>query len=111
MSDFHNGNIYHFDLSKDRSELVLGDPIEDNIVDRDDDQDDIMFAESFGGITDMKLGPDGNLYVLSLYQGGSNCSVNEEDDSCIPYDSELEGTLFRIHPTSEPQQDEDADSE
>lgn len=111
VGDFHEGNIYHFDLSEDRSELVLSGLVEDNIVDRDDDQDDIIFAEGFGGITDMQLGPDGNLYVLSLYQGGSNCSADEEDDSCISYDSELEGTVFRIRPASESQQEEDTDSE
>jgi aldose sugar dehydrogenase len=28
-----------------------------------------MFAEGFGGITDLEVGPDGYLYVVSIGQG------------------------------------------
>ncbi len=28
-----------------------------------------LFGEGFGGITDLKLGPDGYLYVLSIGNG------------------------------------------
>ena len=111
VSDFHNGDIYHFDLSRDRTELLLNAPLGDKVVDRDDNQNEIIFAEDFGGITDMQLGPDGYLYVLSLYQGGSDCPVGEEVDSCIPYTSELEGAIFRISPKTEPNDERDIDTE
>jgi len=31
--------------------------------------DEILFAKNFGVITDMKFGPDGALYVISLMEG------------------------------------------
>jgi hypothetical protein len=31
--------------------------------------DDLIFADDFGGISDLKLGPDGYLYVVSVGLG------------------------------------------
>ena len=33
------------------------------------DMDEIVFAKNFGIISDMKFGPDGALYVISLMEG------------------------------------------
>ena len=32
-------------------------------------EQDIVFGEGFAGISDLAVGPDGNLYVVSLGQG------------------------------------------
>lgn len=63
---------YHFDLSENRSSLQLQGPLEDNIVEDFSELNDVMFAKGFGRITDLKIGPDGYLYVLSSEDDGAN---------------------------------------
>jgi glucose/arabinose dehydrogenase len=74
-----NGNIYHFDLSKNRTELSLRGPLTDRIADNADENQAIKFGGGFGtplrGITDIKVGPDGNLYIVS-YEGSIFRIVN-----------------------------------
>ena len=64
------GNIYHFDLNEDRTQLVLAGELEDKIAEtRETGTEDIVFGEGFAGISDLEVGPDGYLYVVSLGQG------------------------------------------
>jgi glucose/arabinose dehydrogenase len=100
VSDFHNGIIYSFSLSKDRTQLELEGELQDKTADNLDELQDVVFGEKFGGITDMEIGPDGYLYVLSLHQGGNNCSAEEMASlgNCVAYDSDLQGKIFRITP-------------
>ncbi|HZD82213.1 MAG TPA: plastocyanin/azurin family copper-binding protein, partial [Nitrososphaeraceae archaeon] len=58
----------------------------------------IIFGKRFGGITDIQVGPDGYLYVLSLYQGSDDCGVTTNSSRCIAYGSSPPGTIFRITP-------------
>jgi aldose sugar dehydrogenase len=101
IGDFHRGRIYHFDLNESRTGFMLGGSLQDRIADDSEELETSLFGEGFGGITDMEVGPDGYLYVLALYRGGGNCSSLKEstDTSCISYDSNLEGTIFRIIPS------------
>jgi aldose sugar dehydrogenase len=67
-----NGDIYHFDLNKNRTELVLTGELQDKIADtdREVDKSNIVFGEGFGGITDLEVSPyDGYLYVVSIGEG------------------------------------------
>jgi aldose sugar dehydrogenase len=100
VADFHNGNIYHFDLNEERTELALTGDLEDKVADNIDELEGVIFGEGFGGITDMEVGPDGYLYVLSLHQGGGNCGPSETSSNkdCIEYDSVVRGVIFRIIP-------------
>jgi len=100
VGGFHNGIIYHFDLTDDRNELFLEGGLKDKVADESDELGNITFGEGFGGITDIQVGPDGNLYVLSLYQGGNDCPADrgEGNENCISYSSDLQGTIFRIVP-------------
>jgi aldose sugar dehydrogenase len=110
VGDFHKGNLYDFNLNKKRTELSLKGSLKDKIANNDSDElNKVIFGKGFGGITDIQVGPDGYLYVLSLYQGGDNCShvKKTHDDNnqkkaknCIPYSSSLEGTIFRIAPVT-----------
>jgi glucose/arabinose dehydrogenase len=60
------GNIYHFDLNEDRTQLVLTGELEDKIAEtRETGEEQIVFA----GVSDLEVGPDGYLYVVSLGQG------------------------------------------
>ena len=45
--------------------LLLKGVLEDKIASDDTEFADILFAEGFSIITDLKQGPDGNLYVVS----------------------------------------------
>jgi aldose sugar dehydrogenase len=69
ISDFHGGRIYHFDLERKRTELLLSEPLKDKIVDDLGEIEQHIFGQGFGAITDMEVGPDGYLYILSIYDG------------------------------------------
>ena len=56
-----------------------------------------LFGQGFGGITDIEVGPDGYLYILTVYQSGNECT-SDILDSCISYSSTVRGTIFRIVP-------------
>jgi glucose/arabinose dehydrogenase len=64
-----NGNLYHFDLNSDRTKLALLGPLKDKIVDNSEESKDIVFGQNFGIISDIAVGPDGYLYILSLTKG------------------------------------------
>jgi aldose sugar dehydrogenase len=100
VGDFHNGYLYHFDLNKNRTGLVLNNSLADKIADTPNElqKGGIIFGKRFGGITDIQVGPDGYLYVLSLYQGGDNCNPRFPDKACFSYSSSIEGTIFKIAP-------------
>jgi aldose sugar dehydrogenase len=101
VGDFHNGNIYNFKLSPERTSLVLSPPIADKVVNTKNETQSVIFAKGFGAITDMGIGPDGYLYVLSLYQGGADCDpIRHPNQPCIAYDKTVAGSLFRILPNS-----------
>jgi hypothetical protein len=78
---------------------LLKPPLADKVSDNKNETQGIIFAQGFGGVTDMKVGPDGFLYVLSLYAGGDDCGItNQPTALCIPYSKPLDGTIFRIMP-------------
>ena len=70
IGDVHNGRIYHFDLNEARTELILEEPLDDKVADDDGETEDIVFGEGFGSISDLEVGPDGYLYVVSIGLGG-----------------------------------------
>jgi glucose/arabinose dehydrogenase len=79
-------SLLHFDLKgENRSELVLNGSLADKVADSTDELEDYTFAENLGIITDVEVGPDGNLYVLTGVR-------------------EIEGKLYRIAPST-PQTD------
>jgi aldose sugar dehydrogenase len=71
VADVHNGRIYHFNLNADRTELVVPNSLASNFFTSLDapGMEEILFGEGFGGITDLTVGPDGYLYVVSIGQG------------------------------------------
>jgi aldose sugar dehydrogenase len=76
------GQIYHFELSANRTQLELGGPLSDKIAQNPDEMQTSTFGSQFGIITDMEVGPDGFLYVLT---GVRN----------------VEGKIYRLSPTLE----------
>ena len=75
-------SLLHFDLKgENRSELVLNGSLADKVADSTDELEDYTFAENLGIITDVEVGPDGNLYVLTGVR-------------------EIEGKIYRIVPST-----------
>jgi len=70
VSDITQGNIYHFNLNANRTQLVLEGVLADKIANNATENEGIIFGEGFGGITDLEVGPyDGYLYIVSLGHG------------------------------------------
>ena len=92
VGDFNYGNLYHFKLNEDRTGLALNGPLADKVANNPNETKSILFGTGFGGstpffikkhtdiggITDIEVGPDGYLYVLTFRQ--------------------TEGAIFRIVP-------------
>jgi glucose/arabinose dehydrogenase len=76
------GTLFHFDLNPDRESLNLSGDLTDLLYSKKEDSSNIVFGENFGVITDLKVGPDGYLYVVSASRGTD------------------EGAIYRIAPES-----------
>ena len=66
VASFNLGEIYDFDLNENRTKLESSNKGNNTIMEKLDVKN-VMFAQGLGQITDMDVGPDGNLYVLSKY--------------------------------------------
>ena len=76
VADTNNGIIYKFKLDESRTKFEFNSPhLQDNVLNMlkdssgNEPMDEIMFAKNLGLISDMKFGPDGALYVISLMEG------------------------------------------
>ena len=67
VGDCNNGKLYLFELNTQRDSFVFNDPnLSDLVLDIGDDPAEIEFGNGFGCITDIEVGPDGFLYIVSL---------------------------------------------
>lgn len=69
VSDIHHGRLFHFKLNVNRTSLALQGPLIDRVADADNETSGLIFGSNFGGISDMEVGPDGYLYIVSLGRG------------------------------------------
>lgn len=69
VGTFNDGLIYHFELDKDRKNLLLKGKLKDKIANNNNELSDVIFAKNLSSITDLKTGPDGYLYILSPTEG------------------------------------------
>jgi glucose/arabinose dehydrogenase len=65
VGSYLEGNIYHFDLTLNRSSLELDNMLQDKIANSPEEVEDVLFGKGFGTITDIQVSPDGYLYVLT----------------------------------------------
>lgn len=86
VASFQSGEIYNFNLNEDRTALALSGPLEDKVEHNHEGYDGIKFARNFGAITDIKVGPDGYLYVITFFSGEVYRILSVEDaaNSSIP---------------------------
>jgi glucose/arabinose dehydrogenase len=66
VGDINFGRIYHFGLNKDRTYLMLNGSLADRIANSTNELQDVIFGQGFGGITDIEVGPDGYIYIVSI---------------------------------------------
>jgi glucose/arabinose dehydrogenase len=75
VGDINNGNLYFFEVSRDRTEVTFQDPrLLDHVADpvkegEDSELSSLIVGEGFGRITDIETGPDGLLYILTYEDG------------------------------------------
>lgn len=90
VADIVNGNIYHFELNENRTGLILEGLLSDRVSNAEEENQNAVFASGFVGITDMQVGPDGYLYVLTIHGNYYNEQGNPNS----------KGTIYRIEPTN-----------
>jgi glucose/arabinose dehydrogenase len=71
IGGFQDGRIYNFSLNADRTHLALPQSLSSGSLASSDlpIADPIIFGEGFGGISNLAVGPDGYLYVVSIGTG------------------------------------------
>jgi aldose sugar dehydrogenase len=67
VGDYNYGRIYRFELNKERSDIDQKTIVADRMAELN--SLDNIFAEGFKSVTDIKIGPDGFVYVISFYDG------------------------------------------
>ena len=83
IGNVNDQTIYHFDLTNDRRQLLLNGNLTDKISDSSKEMKGVIFAKGLLRVTDIEVGPDGNLYVLSHSWDADNQHLRM-------------GTIFRI---------------
>jgi glucose/arabinose dehydrogenase len=69
------GHLFHFNLTGNREKIGVDDPrLQDRVADNAEkwtitESESLLFGKNFGISTDIKTGPNGNLYVVSLSHG------------------------------------------
>jgi glucose/arabinose dehydrogenase len=72
VGDAKYGNLYQFKLNEQRTGLLLDGPLEDKVGSIEElQQQGAIFGHGFGVITDIEVGPDGYLYILSFGKEGN----------------------------------------
>ena len=79
VGDINNGNLYYLKIDSNRSAIDINNSIPNNrnakglqdlVVDDKNERENIIFAKGFEGrITDIETGSDGNLYILTYFDG------------------------------------------
>ncbi|MGC2599453.1 MAG: PQQ-dependent sugar dehydrogenase [Nitrososphaeraceae archaeon] len=66
VGNVNTGDLYNFKLNEDRTSLLLSGPLQGKVANNQDDLKSVIFGHGFGTITDLEVGPDGFLYVLTF---------------------------------------------
>jgi aldose sugar dehydrogenase len=89
VGDINNGLLYRLTLNEARDGIFINDTysgnielLQDNKIDDPKENLPLIFGQGFGGITDIQVGPDGYLYVLSYT--GSLYRIIPASESTVP---------------------------
>jgi glucose/arabinose dehydrogenase len=70
VGDVNNGILYHFEPNPARDGFTFRkSALLDHVGDNGSELGEIVLGKGFGGISDLKVGPDGLLYVVSIGDG------------------------------------------
>jgi glucose/arabinose dehydrogenase len=69
VGDSNNGNLYRFPLNalRDGFDFTAFPDLQDLVAGDVTEQNQVRLGQGFGAITDLEMGPDGNLYVVSIF--------------------------------------------
>ncbi|MEJ7641952.1 MAG: PQQ-dependent sugar dehydrogenase [Candidatus Nitrosocosmicus sp.] len=97
VGDIDNGLLYRFILNQARDGILINDTSLGNIksladyeVNDPKENQPVVFGQGFGGITDIEVGPDGYLYVLSYT--GSLFRILPYSDGVVGKERQLSDT-------------------
>ena len=70
IGSFVGGILYKFELNENRDGFRFdNNELEDLVLNKEDNPNEIIFGTGFAGITDIKEGPDGSIYVVTIGDG------------------------------------------
>jgi aldose sugar dehydrogenase len=101
VGDVNTGSLYHFKLNQLRDGLSLTGPLADKVANTLEESQQAALGHGFGTITDLQVGPDGYLYVItfagSLYRivpsSSSSNSLTPHDKVSETSDNSSPGVL------------------
>jgi glucose/arabinose dehydrogenase len=101
VGDVNTGSLYHFKLNQQREELALTSALGDKVANTPEESQQAALGHGFGTITDLQVGPDGYLYVItfagSLYRivpsSSSSNSLTPHDKVSESSDNSSPGVL------------------
>ena len=71
VGSVNNGHIYHFELNSQRNDVAVPQALATRLIQNPINvgAQNVIFASGLGGVTDLTVGPDGYLYIVSISQG------------------------------------------
>ena len=70
IGSFVGGILYKFELNENRDGFRFdNNELKDLVLNKEDSPNEIIFGTGFAGITDIKEGPDGSIYVVTIGDG------------------------------------------
>ena len=91
IGSFHDGILYKFELNERRDGFIFFDErLRDLVLNKDDNPSEIIFGTGFSGITDVKEGPDGLIYIVSIgdgkiYRLSPTFDQKEQESNCMDF--------------------------
>ena len=90
VGSFLGGILYKFELNENRDGFTFdNDDLNDLVLNKDDDPSEIIFGTGFAGITDIKEGPDGFIYIVTIGDGKIFRIAPSLDDNTIVTDCQI----------------------
>jgi aldose sugar dehydrogenase len=71
VGSVNNGHILHFELNSQRNDIAVPQALAKRLIQNPINvgAQNVIFTSGLGGITDLTVGPDGYLYIVSISQG------------------------------------------
>jgi len=102
IGSFGGGILYKFELNENRDGFRFDDNnLKDLVLNKEDSPNEIIFGTGFAGITDIKEGPDGSIYIVTIGDGkifrispGLNGNINGSDCQNFSDSKNFSGCIF-----------------